>query len=73
MMSNPFDIDGAKYFVLVNHENQYCIWPIARGIPSGWSAVGVRGEKDECLKWISSHWTDMRPQSLVDLMNGDIA
>ena len=35
---------------------------------SGWNAVGPKGKRKECLDWIESHWTDMRPKSLIDAM-----
>jgi uncharacterized protein YbdZ (MbtH family) len=49
---------------VVNHEEQYSIWPERREIPRGWTSTGVTGPKDECLKYIDSTWTDMRPLSL---------
>ena len=35
-----------------------------REIPLGWNAVGPKGPKAECLAYIESVWTDMRPLSL---------
>jgi len=67
-MTNPFEDDDAEYLVLVNHENQHSLWPAFREIPAGWSAVGPRGKRKECLDWIDTHWTDMRPRSLVEAM-----
>ena len=52
------------YTVVVNHEEQYSIWPIGREIPLGWRAVGKEGKKAECLDYIEEVWTDMRPLSL---------
>jgi MbtH protein len=54
----------AQYEVVVNHEEQYSIWSADRELPLGWSAVGKRGSKDECLAYIKEVWTDMRPLSL---------
>jgi MbtH protein len=56
--------DDPVYAVLVNHEEQYSIWPAHRGLPLGWSAVGKQGTKQECLACIEQVWTDMRPLSL---------
>ncbi|WP_283134516.1 MbtH family protein [Rhizohabitans arisaemae] len=50
--------------VVVNHEEQYSIWPQARENPPGWHDAGKEGTKGECLSWIDEHWTDMRPLSL---------
>ncbi|HET8814284.1 MAG TPA: MbtH family NRPS accessory protein [Solirubrobacterales bacterium] len=52
------------YDVVVNDEEQYSIWPVDRPLPSGWTAVGSRGSREECLDHIAEVWTDMRPRSL---------
>jgi MbtH protein len=52
------------YQVVVNHEEQYSIWPDYKEIPAGWRAVGKSGLKPECLAYIKEVWTDMRPLSL---------
>lgn len=56
--------DTMVYKVVMNHEEQYSIWPAAREIPLGWKDVGVSGQKQECLDHIKEVWTDMRPLSL---------
>jgi MbtH protein len=56
--------DRTTYTVVVNHEEQYSIWPAGRALPSGWTEVGVSGPKQECLDHIERVWTDMRPLSL---------
>lgn len=58
------EIDNATYKVVVNHEEQYSIWPDYKEIPKGWHAVGFSGAKQECLAHIKEIWTDMRPLSL---------
>ncbi|GAA3463938.1 MbtH family protein [Saccharothrix longispora] len=58
------DEDGTRYTVVVNHEEQYSIWPTYREVPSGWREVGVTGTRDECLDHVEQVWTDMRPLSL---------
>lgn len=60
------DEDTRDYFVVVNPEEQYSIWLADRPMPNGWSAVGSKRSKAECLKYISEVWTDMRPKSLRD-------
>lgn len=60
--------DTTVYNVVVNHEEQYSIWPEARENPSGWTSVGVTGSKADCLNHIESVWTDMRPLSLRQAM-----
>jgi MbtH protein len=56
--------DTTIYTVVVNHEEQYSIWPADRELPLGWNAVGKIGLKAECLAYIKEVWTDMRPLSL---------
>jgi MbtH protein len=56
--------DTTIYKVVVNHEEQYSIWPVDRENPLGWKDVGKSGAKDECLTYIKQVWTDMRPLSL---------
>jgi uncharacterized protein YbdZ (MbtH family) len=61
---DPFD----KYTVVINHEQQYSIWPEERDTPPGWTAAGKSGSKQECLDYIQDVWTDMRPLSLREKM-----
>lgn len=58
--------DDRRYEVVVNHEEQYSIWLAIRKLPAGWRTVGKSGTKGECLSYIDSHWTDMRPLSIRD-------
>jgi MbtH protein len=56
--------DQTTYKVVVNHEEQYSIWPADRENALGWSDAGKSGAKAECLAYIEEVWTDMRPLSL---------
>jgi MbtH protein len=56
--------DTTLYTAVVNHEEQYSIWPADRELPLGWTAAGTPGLKAEVLAWIGEVWTDMRPLSL---------
>lgn len=60
--------DTTIYKVVVNHEEQYSIWPDERENPLGWRDVGKTGLKKECLEYIKEVWTDMRPLSLRKYM-----
>ena len=62
--------DGTTYTVVVNHEEQYSIWPEYRDNPLGWRDAGKVGTKAECLDHIEKVWTDMRPLSLRRQMDG---
>ncbi len=58
------DEDGTTIFkVVVNHEEQYALWPAEFDIPGGWSDTGKQGLKTECMEYVNEVWTDMRPKS----------
>lgn len=65
------DKESIAYKVVMNHEEQYSIWPAQRDNAPGWSDVGKQGSKDECLEYIKEVWTDMRPRSLREAMEQD--
>jgi len=56
--------DERRYRVVLNAEEQYSIWPIEKPVPAGWRDGGEQGDKNHCLAFIGSVWTDMRPLSL---------
>ena len=56
--------DNTVYKVVLNHEEQYSIWPVDRENPLGWRDAGKSGTEAECLVYIKEAWTDMRPLSL---------
>ena len=63
-----FDSEDTVFRVVVNHEEQYSIWPDYKDIPGGWNDLGITGKKAECLAHIEKVWTDMRPLSLRKFM-----
>lgn len=63
-MSRDEPEDLTIYTVVVNHEEQYSIWPAERESPPGWRDAGKGGTKAECLAYIAAVWTDMRPLSV---------
>ncbi len=63
-MSQDEREDEAIYKVVMNHEEQYSIWPADRENALGWVDAGKSGTKAECLAYIQEVWTDMRPLSL---------
>jgi MbtH protein len=67
-MSQDEGEDNTIYKVVVNHEEQYSIWPAARENALGWRDAGKTGTKSECLEFIKEVWTDMRPLSLREQM-----
>jgi MbtH protein len=48
--------DQTIYKVVVNHEEQYSIWPSYKETPLGWREVGKTGLKEECLAYINDIW-----------------
>jgi MbtH protein len=56
--------DNTIYRVVVNHEEQYSIWPAHKENPLGWRDAGKTGPKAECLAFVKEVWTDMRPLSV---------
>jgi MbtH protein len=58
----------ARYTV-INHEEQYSLWPNGQALPKGWRVTGREGSKEECLAYIEEVWTDVRadqPQRVRD-------
>lgn len=65
-MQDPNEI---IYNVVINHEEQYSIWPKGRENALGWEDEGMTGTKEACLEHIDKVWTDMRPLSLRKKMD----
>ena len=61
--------DKTSYKVVVNHEEQYSIWPVDKENALGWTDEGKSGTKEECLAHIGEVWVDMRPLSLRKQMD----
>lgn len=69
-MTHETTQDTVQYKVVVNHEEQYSIWPAERENAPGWSDEGKNGTRTECLDYIKEVWIDMRPLSLRKKMQG---
>jgi uncharacterized protein YbdZ (MbtH family) len=67
-MTNPFEDADGTYLVLVNGENQHSLWPSHVDVPEGWRTVHGPADRQSCLDYVETNWTDMRPQSLIDSM-----
>ena len=67
-MTNPFEDENGVYHVLVNEEGQHSLWPSFKEVPQGWSIVHKADNRAACLEFIEKKWTDMRPKSLIELM-----
>ncbi len=55
------DQEIPTFKVVVNHLEQYSIYPAERRVPIGWRAVGKVAEEEECLRYIEEIWTNNRP------------
>ena len=64
-MNSPFDDPDGSFLVLINHEHQHSLWPAAIDVPAGWRTVHGPAPRQDCLNHIETHWTDMRPKSLI--------
>ncbi|MDX3854824.1 MbtH family protein [Streptomyces sp. AK02-01A] len=64
-MTNPFDDNDGTFLVLVNHEGQHSLWPAFAEVPAGWDIARGEGTRQEALDYVETHWTDIRPKSLV--------
>lgn len=62
--------DNDQYIVLRNDEEQYSLWLAALDVPAGWHKTGKEGSKEECMTYVDEVWTDMRPRSLREQMDG---
>jgi MbtH protein len=71
MSTNPFDDEDGEFHALVNDEGQYSLWPTFVPVPAGWTVALGPARRQECLDHIETHWTDLRPRSLVLAMEQD--
>ncbi|AUH38870.1 MbtH family protein [Streptomyces sp. CMB-StM0423] len=62
---NAFDVPDERYHVLVNSEGQYSLWPALTDVPAGWEPVHGPAGRAQCLEYVESNWTDMRPRTLT--------
>jgi MbtH protein len=72
-MTNPFEDENGTYIVLINDEGQYSLWPDSIDVPAGWTTVYEPASRQACLDYINQNWTDMRPRSLINMMNASSA
>lgn len=69
MPQNPFDDESGTFYALVNHEEQYSLWPTFKPVPGGWEIAygGPDGApRQDVIDWIEKNWTDLKPKSLRD-------
>ncbi|MGW1774938.1 MbtH family protein [Streptomyces sp. NPDC002104] len=64
-MSNPLNEPHDRFFVVVNLEGQYALWPECAQVPAGWTVTHGAADRAACIDFVTAEWTDMRPLSLV--------
>ena len=72
-MTNPFEDNEDKtgaFLALVNAEGQHSLRPQFAAVPAGWTYAFGPNSRQACLDYAEEHWTDMRPKSLVEAMEG---
>ncbi|WP_067176357.1 MbtH family protein [Microtetraspora niveoalba] len=69
-MTNPFEDPDGTYLVLVNAEGQHSLWPSFADVPGGWTVAHGEDTRQACLDYVEANWTDMRPKSLIEAMEG---
>ena len=67
-MANPFEDEDGTYHVLINDEGQHSLWPTFVPVPAGWRTILKSDTRAACLEFIDKNWTDMRPNSLIEIM-----
>lgn len=60
--------EDSVFKVLLNAEQQYSLWPATLAVPPGWSETDIIGSREECIKYVDTVWTDLRPLSLRKAM-----
>jgi MbtH protein len=49
-------------WVVINHEEQYSIWPADKDIPRNWRSTDVKGDREQCVQYfVDKLWPDMQP------------
>lgn len=61
-MTNPFESENEDYQILVNKKSQHSLWPLNQNAPEGWSRVGLKGKRRECLEWIAANWKEIKTE-----------
>lgn len=61
-MSNLKRDDDFK--VVINHEEQYSLWPTGRANPRGWRDAGATGTSEQCVTFIERVTAESSPAKL---------
>lgn len=61
---NPFDDETLAFHVLINHLDQYSLWPAFSPVPAGWRSVAGPLPRGEAIRYIETHWLAMQPAAV---------
>ncbi|MEZ4767256.1 MAG: MbtH family protein [Caldilineales bacterium] len=53
-----------QFKVVINHEEQYSLWPARVDNPSGWRDAGAAGSPQDCIRYIERITADSNPRAL---------
>jgi MbtH protein len=51
-----------QFKVVINHEEQYSIWPADRALTERWREAGFAGTEDEAWQYLEREWRDITPR-----------
>lgn len=61
MSDSLFDDESIPFFILANPAGQYSLWPDPLPLPPGWSQVRGPMPRQQCMQWLSTHWSELLP------------
>lgn len=61
MSDSLFDDESIPFIILANPIGQYSLWPDPLPRPRGWSQVYGPMPRQQCMQWLSSHWSALLP------------
>jgi MbtH protein len=67
-MPSDEEEDTTVYTVVINHEEQYSIWPKHKAIPQGWKAVGKEGPRSSMTSKVCPEVSTRVPLGICHLM-----
>lgn len=54
----------SAYKVVINHEEQYSIWPADKKDVDNWKSINIVGPYKKCADYVQQTWADKRPLSI---------
>lgn len=63
--SNPFDNPQGRFFILINAQQQFSLWPEPCSLPAGWQVVSGPDEPSVCQQWLEQRWQTLKPDNFI--------